>query len=346
MTVIFAGCGKKAEDFYDITITRDELQTDYEMAEVKRGDVVKSVNISCVYKEESGEELSFGVDGRRVEEVFVEVGDTVKKGQMLAKLECSEYEQEKAYYEYVISKNKQLAQNAYELYDFDCAELKKDYEKGGMIYSDYQNRIAILARDTNEQVEDYTDAISVASIKLSEVNEKLKGCLICAGMDGTVSFISNTIINGENRYTKDVAVIRVIDKASCVFMASMKDVKDYAEYFTPGEVMTLYNSNGFSVDAIVKEYQPEDENIILELTELNEDLKVGNKLFVNLMLDEAKDVLCLPNSAVHKADDKYYVYVSGEGGLKALQYVTVGVVGNQFVEIKDGLSEGEIVIKK
>lgn len=343
---VFTGCALLQEtEQNQINLVSESAGIDYNLAQVEKGDVTLSRKIYATYKEESGEELSFGTDGRRVEEVYFKTGDAVNAGDLIAKLECSDLEAEKASYEYIISKNRQLKQNANELRDFDLADIKKAYEKGWYDYDRYLMNVNELNKSVNEQIEDYDDAIAVASIKLDEVNEKIAGCHIYAGMDGSVSYISTSITNGENKYQTGETVIRVIDKSHCVFIVDMEDVRGYLSYISPGQIAVLHNSASASVETEVMPFTEEDETIILELVELDESLKIGTKLFLNLDLDEAKNVLYLPAAAVHKTDDNYYVYVADEGGLKSMKYITVGLIGDQYTEIKSGLQEGDIVIK-
>lgn len=49
---------------------------------------------------------------------------------------------------------------------------------------------------------------------------------------------------------------------------------------------------------------------------------------------------------VHRAGEDYYVYCEDENGLKSVRYIKTGLVGSEYVEIVEGLAEGEMVIRK
>ena len=62
--------------------------------------------------------------------------------------------------------------------------------------------------------------------------------------------------------------------------------------------------------------------------------------------EKKEQVLFLPKKAVNKADDKYYVYVADENGMRQVKWIEVGVFGDNLVEIVGGLEEGDKVIQR
>ena len=57
-------------------------------------------------------------------------------------------------------------------------------------------------------------------------------------------------------------------------------------------------------------------------------------------------MLALPSNVVYSADGKSYVYCEDADGLKSVRYITTGLSGGKYVEILDGLAEGEMVIRR
>lgn len=43
---------------------------------------------------------------------------------------------------------------------------------------------------------------------------------------------------------------------------------------------------------------------------------------------------------------KNYVYVEGDNGIREAKWVTVGLEGNDYAEIVEGLEEGDLIIVK
>ncbi len=347
-TLICTACSfmPAEEEKYHITLSRTETDMAYELAAVTRGDVVLTNRLYAQYQEENGEELSFGTDGREVEAVYVSKGDHIEKGTLLAKLACADLEEEKTTLEYEITRNELLKKQALERLEFDKGQLGKLRDSYRMSLGDYNTAVADLERNVSEEIEDYDDALEVARIKQKQVSEKLEGCSICSGMDGTIAYISVTLTNGNNNYSAGMTVIRVVDTSHCIFVMENDGYKDYPDYFKEGNTVELTNNAGEIYKTTVMAASKDQEMPGLELNELDERLTIGTRLFCVITVDERKNVLKLPPAAIHQAMDKYYVYKTDESGLKTIAYITVGLIGDDSVEVLDGLKEGDIVIKK
>ena len=68
-------------------VVRDYEVEEYEQTPVLRGDLQLSQKVSCTYRPAKAEDLSFALGGEYISAVYVETGQTVKKGQLLAELE-------------------------------------------------------------------------------------------------------------------------------------------------------------------------------------------------------------------------------------------------------------------
>ena len=65
---------------------------------------------------------------------------------------------------------------------------------------------------------------------------------------------------------------------------------------------------------------------------------------VELLLDSREDVLILPARAVFTVGDQYYVYYEDENGLKTAKPVGCGLTAGWYIEVTEGLNEGDTVI--
>lgn len=88
--------------------------------------------------------------------------------------------------------------------------------------------------------------------------------------------------------------------------------------------------------------------VTIEILDFDEDLLPGMNIDVEIITSKATDVLAVPVSAVNRGN---IVYVKGEkteendnapDGFKSVK-VETGVYNNKYIEIKSGLSEGDIV---
>ena len=81
--------------------------------------------------------------------------------------------------------------------------------------------------------------------------------------------------------------------------------------------------------------------IMVDVTsDLNAQLKPGMSATVEIVTDQLRDVLYVPIQAVVSSKEKHYVYVVKRGH-KDLREVTIGKYNTQYIEIVEGLEEGE-----
>ncbi|MDE7325253.1 MAG: biotin/lipoyl-binding protein, partial [Lachnospiraceae bacterium] len=318
-------------------------QVEYELAQVTREDVQLVKDLYCTYQQTREETLCFGTTGRPVRYVHVKVGDNVKQGDLLAELKADDLEEEIREVRYTIDKNTLLLAQLEELMAFDLEELRAQYGRGGLTRAQYEERAEQIRSDYGDRSEGYQDTLYIMEMRMEKLQKELEGCRIYAGIDGMVSMVHSKLSEG---FLKEGdQVIKVIDKSHCIFCL---DDLEYQEYFLPGQEFTLINNNGteYSTKVMSPEEAPDKEKIYFALTETDATLTVGTRAFARLVLEEKKDVLALPPNVVHRAGEKSYVYCEDENGFKSVRYITTGLVGSKYVEIVDGLIEGEMVIRR
>ena len=65
-----------------------------------------------------------------------------------------------------------------------------------------------------------------------------------------------------------------------------------------------------------------------------------------VVTDKKEQVLTLPSESVHKAGEEYFVYVMGEGGVREVKWIEIGLLGDKTIEVLSGLEEGDRVIQR
>ncbi|MBN2162533.1 MAG: efflux RND transporter periplasmic adaptor subunit [Pontiellaceae bacterium] len=84
--------------------------------------------------------------------------------------------------------------------------------------------------------------------------------------------------------------------------------------------------------------------VMIEVTSgANPKLKPGMTVKVEILTDELKDVLYVPIQSVVSKNDQHYVYVI-KRGRKELREVEIGKYNNLYMEVRDGLEEGEEIL--
>ncbi|MFC1847471.1 hypothetical protein ACFLW5_01475, partial [Chloroflexota bacterium] len=73
-------------------------------------------------------------------------------------------------------------------------------------------------------------------------------------------------------------------------------------------------------------------------------LREGLTVTVSIIVDEAINVLLIPNSAIASQDRQTYVQVISSSNTTEQRTIQVGITNGQFTEVIEGLSEGERII--
>lgn len=348
ITIISAsGCGlaPKEEVLPDAPVLQAVAVEEYKMIEVIRGDLVNSVTVDCTYKAFQTEKLNFNVDGLRFSHIYVEQGDEVKAGDILADLVMEDLEQQiKDRTENVRALELRIAQ-AEELKNLAAAS---QYQLSNLPDANEQSVMKYENEITNQEnaISRLMDDLYIEEKRLSKLGEDVKNRQIIAGIDGIVSSVA-TVAEWELS-DKDTTFITIFDPDTMVFVTNGKN----SELFVPGEKVKV-STDEMEYEALV--LSPEELDGIEGITEDSKEvylrvesednlLQNGDRGKVTFILQERNDVLYLPTAAVHQDNGKPVVYVEDEGGFKSVKEVETGLEANGKIEIISGLKEGDSVI--
>ena len=351
MGCLLTGCtGGPAQEDNLILIEKETAPITYEMAAVSIGDVQKTEKIRCSYKQVNDESLSFSISGKRVAEVYVEEGDSVVKGQLLAELDIGNAQDQIRTLEYNIARNELYLKNSEvnEQDEISAVWLRFAFQSGktaGEQAAVEQNVEAIQQRYRHNR-EDWNDAITLDKAQLAALQSDVKNSRLVAGMDGTVYDIKDWLEGSTS--VRDEEVIKIIDSTECLFEATDTT---WAAYFEEGKEVDLSIVSGTGAGNYkLVPYDKENwgEKILFTLSGDTENVNigVGTSGTIRFSVDERKQVLTVPLKAVHQASGKSYVYVLGEGNMREVKWIETGLFGDETVEVISGLTEGEKVIIK
>lgn len=347
--LLMTACATVDEGADNIVLIEKEAESiAYEMAVVSVADVVKTEKVRCIYQQVNDEQVSFSVGGKRIDKVYVQKGDSVKKGQLLATLDTGNAADTIETLEYRITRNKMTLEYSQlnEDYEISTLWLRYLYQSGQSEAEKkaLEENVASIQQRYRYSREDCEDAIALDEKELSLLKQELKDANLCAGMDGTISFVKSNLegsasIEGEE-------IMRIIDSSECLF--AVENV-DYAPYFKEGVATAMNISSGTGAgDYELIPYDMENWGEKLLFTIANDDgsttIDVGTMGIMKVVLGEKKQVLSVPVGAVHIADGKSYVYVLGEDNMREVKWIETGLLGDAYAEVISGLEEGEKVI--
>jgi len=348
---MLCGCATNVPDDDKIVLIESEAApVEYSMGVTTVTDVVAKKNVTCVYRQVSDWNGSFEVSGKPVGKVYVEKGDAVVEGQLLAELDISDTEQKIKDIEYAIERNKIRLEYLEQTRDSRIQQERFKYDNYPG-WEEWENRSfseveAEIKLEYQYEIEDCQDEIVADEAKLPELLKARETCKLYAEMAGTVTYIRNGL---QGSYCwEGQTVITVTDDSKKVF-----EVTDpvYARYFMADTVtdMTITVGEGKGDYSLIPfDMESWGESLKFTIKSGGEDVMVavGDTGTMKVVTGEKTEVLAVPADAVHRAGSGEYVYVVGDSGLREFKWIETGLHGKDYVEVFSGLAEGEKVVLK
>lgn len=320
----------------------DEKSEIYKTAVVTRRDIGSSVIATGIIKPMVGAEVRVGsrVSGL-VKSLHANVGDYVKKGQIIAELEPSELEAKynqslaalqnaKANFEYAMldleRQRSLLKQNFISQNQFDLAEKTFEINKA-------QLEQAQANLDYSKVQLEYTKITAPISGIVASVSTQ-EGETVAASF-AAPTFV--TIIDLDRlevwAYVDETDIGRINENQSATFT-----VDTYSNTDFEGTVTAIYPK------AVIQ------DNVVnyvatLKITGFKEKiLRPEMTVTVTIFLEKKENVLTVPNKAIKRDQGKTVVTVLDNNGNMDQRIVKTGYSSNGYVEILEGVREGEKVV--
>ena len=339
----------KEEEYVSKPTIRSYTQAEYELSYVQFGDVTLTENVSCKYMPASTETLSFSVGGVYYDDIYVEKGDLVKKGQLLAQLDVSGLSESIEALEEQIASYERSVHNLEE----QCALAVGAQERLLATMTPQQAAAQQTPEEVREQyirqIGALEDQITISRMRIEEEKTKLEQRRLYAGIDGAITYARK--MEQGMRSAEGELVIGIADASTSVFSGSTANY----ELLPEGMEVSIYSNKEYLPAVVVsaeslglqEEYSNKGaKTLYFQLLEPNASLETNDRGTIVLTLAQAKDTLYIEEDALRSVDGHRFVYHMDENGLKQMVDVEVGLITPFYVEILSGLSEGDNVILK
>jgi HlyD family secretion protein len=285
-----------------------------------------------------------------ISELYKEAGQEVKENEVIAKLK-------------VIPDMNSLssAQSRVRLAEINLKQAQTNFEREKALYdkqlvsADEYEKILQALNQAKEERAAAKDALEVIRDGVSSSNKTGSSTLVRSTISGLILDIpvkvGNSVIQA-NTLNEGTTVATVANMNDLIFDGNIDEtevgslsegmpviitigaLQDYSfdatlEYIAPKAVENN-GTNQFEIKAAV--VVPEDQTI-----------RSGYSANAEIVLQEAAQVLSVPESALEFAGDSTFVYVKGEGGDYMRVPVKPGLSDGLRIEIKEGLSLGQTV---
>lgn len=346
--LLLSACGILPEEaqYEKAPIISQYQKEQWEFAYVQRGDITLSQAITCTYLPVQTQTLSFTQADARFDAVFVQIGDRVQKGQLLAQLDLSG-----------VSEQLEMCNTQIQRLQLQIAAVEENrtlaLERVRIMYADstqqeLESQEEKIHAQFDLQRQPLQDELEIAQMQLQDCQTKLLNRQIRAGMDGVVTYLRP--IKQGDRITAGDKLIVIEDSASSVFCADSR----YWQYFQPGQEHWITVAGEEYSAVVVSEAElgiPESEKTegsyaltYFKLKDPTVYLEDGDVGMITLVLEAREGVLLIPESAVIPFKGRNIVYYQDKNGMKAYKEVEVGLDADGMIEIKAGLTEGECII--
>lgn len=295
-------------------------------------------------------QLSFS-SGGLIDEVYVTIGSSVKKGDILATLDTEMaqlmVDSLAAGIDYSLKSNELINKQAQSDIGIAEIELERLVSTGADKSTIELKKIEIenLKNSYEAAVAQQNIYIDKSRRQLEEYRSIISNSRIVADCDGTVLFCGATAGGWATAYS---TVIWLADDDS--YVISCQYIKsndlDSAE-----EIYGVIGGERAEIS-----YIPYDRATYISLLASNATMKstfsidksdytVENGMYAYVILIDnyIPDALTVPANAVVKDGAEYYVYLYSDDGTQSKQTVKTGIKTDAFIQITDGLKEGDVV---
>lgn len=351
LSLLLTGCQlfPEEEAFPASPIIRSYETSEYKEAKVMRGNLSKTVNISCRYRPAKKENYSFKLGGEYIDKVYFAEGEQVKAGDLLAELVLDTVSEQISQLEYDLKVLHLKKEHNQENWNLELRLLAVKYLPlyGEELLRDesYIAAKAAIDAEFSKSIQDIEDSIYIKELRLKNQKEEKNNRMLFSGIDGTVTSVK-PVADGQ-RSVEDEVLISVSDMTSAVFIAT----SNYVDHLPVGtEVIINMKDKDLAAITVMPEElgldpaEIDSKSVYLRLLKPEPTLEDGDSGKIEILTDFRTNALYVNKDAVKIADGRQFVYVLNEDGLKVMKDVVAGVEFDHVIEIISGLNEGDSVI--
>lgn len=316
------------------------------LATVQRGNLTVSVTGTGNLALSTKVDLTFNMSGT-VQEVLVGEGDTVEKGQVIARLDTSEWETE------LTTLNMDLLQAKINL---ENAELDLERAEENDSEDIYIKKLQLkLAKERLGQREKALEEASEAS---PEVTAPFDGFITKVNVSGGDEVKKGTVaatLADPNEFAVDILVSEMdisqvdvgrkgivkADAAPTISLPAKVTHISPTATIQQGVVNYKVTVEVESPEAVAQEQQTAGQAVVTPKTS---QFREGMSVTVNIIIEEKKDVLLVPNGAITTQGGQSYVQMISSNSTIAWKAIRTGITNDVNTEVTDGLSQGERVV--
>lgn len=320
LSSLLSGCGD-AEATADTAKEKTVIAIPVEVASLHQGDISSNYATTAVLEAKEEAFVVARASGI-IEHIYVEEGDYVEKGQVLAKLEPKRYQ---------LSLQRAKA---------DLQGIEKELAKINKVYNQ-----KLVSDDTYDKISAQYQSAQ-ATLKLAELD--LKEATIIAPISGYIAERNAKVGNLTESFQRE-RMFHIVSQKELYGIVHLPEKELPKVHKNQNATLGVTALGGAEVLAYVERISPVIDSktgtFKVTLRVPNEDnlLKAGMFSQVKLNYNTHNDATLLPRKALLAIDDKVNVFVVKDG-IASKVSVQVGYQEGEYVEVIDGLVGSEQVV--
>ncbi len=325
-----------------------QLAVSVEVGEVGRGPVRETVRYVGSVEAYDSVTVLPKVTGI-LESIGVDIGDSVSKGDILATIDDAEFvqrlEQAKA--------NLKLAEAKLARSRINLVSAEREYTRTESLVNDgltpeQQLDLSAAQRDGASADVDFAEAdVARTRAALSEAQINLENTRIAAQMSG---YVDKRRVDAGTLVSPTTPLCTIVSTNPAIVVVNVPE-NDISLLQVDGLAAVKVGAGDVEYQARVKRIAPTVDvttrTILAELVVPNAEgaLRPGMYADVLLVAREKADALLVPEEALIRLNGQTDVLRVVED-VAQTTHVTLGIIGEGYVEVIDGLEEGELVVTK
>ena len=311
-------------------------------------DIVKSTVVTGKIQPRDEVNVKAQISGI-VAELYKEAGQLVEKNEVIAKLK-------------VIPEMSQLsaAQSRVRLSEVNLKQAQTNYDREKKLFdqqlvsAEAFEQVAQALKQAKEEYNASVEALEIIRDGVSSSNKSGSSTLVRSSVSGLILDVpvkvGNTVINS-NTFNDGTTIATVADMDDLILDGNIDETEvGRLSAGMPGKI-TIGALQDVSFDAVLEYISPKAiENNGVNQFEIKASVKIPDEITIRsgysanaeIVLQEIKQVLSVPESALQFEGDSTYVFLVTENGYERRDVVT-GLSDGVNIEIKEGLSAGEKV---
>jgi macrolide-specific efflux system membrane fusion protein len=285
-------------------------------ATVSTGAVTATVSASGTVASANVASADFITAGT-VTEIDAKVGDPVTKGQVLAKVDPAEANEN-----LTVAKAKLTAANQ---------ALAAD-----------QSASADTTTISNDQ-----SSVSQAQSTVDTAQAAVGGTVLTAPIAGTVTALTGTVGNSSAAGFMEISDLAALQVSVSVPESDATKLKAGQSASISWTALSGTTATGTLASVSPTATASDGVNsyaAVVSLASAPDGVRLGQSVTASITVASADNVLRVPSAAVQSAGGKHTVQVQGAGGAASTVTVQVGVLGDSYVQITSGLTADQVVL--